>query len=251
MIRRTVIKLSGEALAGEVPVPAEFFNPFSDAVIHSIVSQIKTVLNDARVQVALVLGGGNFWRGRQAPEGMDRSRADQIGMLATVMNGIYLMEAFRKQGVRARVATPIPIGQFTEIYERDAALAYMESGGVLINAAGLGHPYFSTDTITALRAAELSADCILYAKSVDGVFDKDPKKFKDARKFKTLSYRKAIAETLNAADMAALHLSNDAKIPSFVFGLDEPLSLVSACNFPETAPLEGTFLDVNAEDIFY
>lgn len=244
MLSRVVIKLSGEALAGT------HRHGFDDGVIDSVVCQIKTVLN-AGTQVALVVGGGNFWRGLQARPDMDRVKADQIGMLATVMNAIYLAEAFKRQAVTARVTTPIPMGNMTLLYDKDTALSLMAAQTVIINAAGLGHPFFSTDTITALRAAELEADCVLYAKHVDGVYDKDPRKYAHARKYKTLSYHTAIADGLNAADMAAMHLSQEASIPSYVFALDEPDSIVHACAFPDTGSLRGTYINVTVKEDFY
>jgi uridylate kinase len=173
-------------------------------------------------------------------------------MLGTVMNALYLQDAFRRGGVTAMVTTPSPFGNFTEVYVRDTALAWMAQGYVVINAAGLGHPFFSTDTITALRAAELDADCILYAKNVDGVYEKDPACFPNARKFRFLSYRRALADTLNAADMAALHLSREADIPSYVFGLEKPESIINACVYPDTGELRGTFISNSVgDDIFY
>lgn len=244
MFLRTVIKLSGEALAGGSG------KHFDDHVVDSIVNQIKKTVADG-TQVALIVGGGNFWRGRLSSPDLDRVKSDQIGMLATVMNGIYVAEAFRRHQVDARVMTPVPFGNMTTLYDKDHALKLMADGTVIINAAGLGHPFFSTDTITALRAAELDADCVLYAKSVDGVYDKDPKRHPDARKYKNLTYRTAIASQLNAADLAALHLSQEAGIPSFVFGLDEPESICRACRFPETGSLEGTLMDVELEEEFY
>lgn len=242
MFNRAVIKLSGEALAGNAL-------HFDDAVVDSVVGQIKTAV-EAGTQVALVVGGGNFWRGRSRPD-MDHVKADQIGMLATVMNAVYLSEAFRRQGVTAQVMTPAPFANITALYDKDTALRLMAAGTVVINAAGLGHPFFSTDTITALRAAELEADCILYAKSVDGVYECDPRENPDARKYKTLSYRTAITRFLNAADMAAMHLSNEAGIPSFIFGLNQPESIVRACAFPETDALAGTLVAVDIEEDFY
>ena len=248
MFKRVVIKLSGEALAGDKT--GNCAGAYDDACIGIIATQIKKLVASG-VQAALVVGGGNLWRGRQAPFGADRVTADQIGMLATVMNALYLRDTFSRMGVKSKVAAPIPIGNITEIYERDAAVCYMENKTVLINAAGLGHPLFSTDTVTALRAAELSANCVLYAKSIDGVYDMDPNKNPGARKYKRLSYKTAIAKGLEAADISALNLSNETGVPSFMFKLNEPDSLIKACSFPDTGSLRGTYIDIDIKEEFY
>ncbi|MCL2378178.1 MAG: UMP kinase [Defluviitaleaceae bacterium] len=245
MIKRTVIKLSGEAIGD-----SQATSGYNDLVIDSIVGQIIQVLN-AGTQVSLVVGGGNLWRGHQARPDMDRVKADSMGMLATVMNAIYLAEAFKRQGAKAVVLTPMPIANMTRVYEKDMALELMANKTILINAAGTGHPYFSTDTITALRAAELEADCVLYAKNIDGVYDCDPRKNPSARKFKTLSYRRAISAGLNAADIAAMHLSNEAGIPSYIFGLNAPKSISLACAYPSTGLLNGTFMNVDIKEDYY
>ncbi|MCL2457082.1 MAG: uridine monophosphate kinase [Defluviitaleaceae bacterium] len=242
MLKRAVIKLSGEAIGSE--------NGYDDAVINSIVNQIVQV-TQAGTQVALVVGGGNYWRGRQACPEMDRVKADQMGMLATVMNALYLADFFRRCGKNAKVVTPIVIGNFTSLYDKESASEMLANGTVLINAAGLGHPMFSTDTITALRAAELEADCILFAKNTDGVYDDDPRKNKNARKFQTLSYNSAICKNLNVADMTALQLARDASISSYVFELNAQNSIIKACNYPDVSDLNGTFINNNAEEKFY
>jgi len=245
MMKRTVIKLSGEAIGDSQAVSG-----YNDLVIDSIVGQIARVVN-AGTQVSLVVGGGNLWRGHQARPDMDRVKADSMGMLATVMNAIYLAEAFKRQEAKAMVLTPMPIANMTRVYEKDMALELMASQIILINAAGTGHPYFSTDTITALRAAELEADCILYAKNVDGVYDSDPRKNPEARKFKALSYRTAVRAGLNAADIAAMHISSESGIPSYVFGLNTPDSISLACTYPNTGQLNGTFMDVDIKEDYY
>jgi uridylate kinase len=139
----------------------------------------------------------------------------------------------------------------TLLYEKERVLTLMEAKTIIINAAGVGHPFFSTDTVTALRAAELEADCVLYAKNVDGVYEADPAQHPKARKYKNLSYRTAITQSLNAADMAAMHLSIEAGIPSYVFSLDEPDSILNACAYPHTKTQEGTYISLNQEDDFY
>jgi len=243
MLSRTVIKLSGEAVSTE--------SGYDNAVIDSIVKQIIQVM-ESGTQVALVIGGGNYWRGRQAFPEMDRVKADQMGMLATVMNALYLSDCFRRHGQRSKIVTPITIGNITALYEKDAALEWMEKGRVLINAAGLGHPMFSTDTITALRAAELEADCVLYAKNTDGVYSDDPRENKNAKKYRTLSYRTAISKGLNVADMTALQIAQEAEIPSYVFELNAENSIIKACSYPDTGNLNGTYIDVNEiEEDFY
>jgi uridylate kinase len=244
MLKRTVIKLSGEALGSSSN------QSFDDSVIDNIVNQIKKVIKNS-TEVALVVGGGNLWRGRSARPDMDKVKADQMGMLATVMNAIYLTEAFKRQGVKSTVMTPIPIGTMTAVYEKDAALDLMAEGTVLINAAGLGHPHFSTDTVTALRAAELEADCILFAKNVDGVYDADPRKNPKAKKYRYLSYTAAISNNLHVVDIAALHLAKNACIPSFLFDLKHPESILLANTYPETESLQGTFLNVDLKEDFY
>ena len=245
MINRAVIKLSGEQIGQGAD--GSFYN---DAVIDGIVLQIKQAI-ESGTQMAIVVGGGNLWRGRAANSGMNRIKADQIGMLATVMNAIYLEEAFRNQSVRAKVMTPIPMGNFTTSYEKDKALNLMGIGTVVINAAGLGHPLFSTDTVSALRAAELEADIVLFAKAVDGVYSADPRKDKTAKKYKSLSYSHGIKNGLGIADMAALHMLSDADIPSYVFKLDVPESISLACKYPDTKNLEGTYLCVAGQEEFY
>ena len=245
MINRAVIKLSGEQIGQGVE--GSFYN---DVVIDGIAWQIKQAV-ESGTQLSIVVGGGNLWRGRVANPGMNRVKADQIGMLATVMNAIYLEEAFRKQNVKAKVMTPIPMGNFTTVYEKDKALNLMKAGTVIINAAGLGHPLFSTDTVTALRAAELEADIVLFGKAVDGVYTADPRKVKDAKKYKGLSYTHGIKNSLGIADMAALQMLNDAGIPSYVFKLDVPESISLACKYPDTKNLEGTILSADGQEEFY
>ncbi|MCL2202745.1 MAG: UMP kinase [Defluviitaleaceae bacterium] len=245
MIKRTVIKLSGEAI-GKADSPSGY----DDKIVKDILRQIQEVMQ-AGVEVALVVGGGNLWRGRSANPDMDRVKADHIGMLATVMNALYLSDMCRRQHMKAQVVTPIPIGRMTTHYEKERVLAMMAEQTVVINAAGVGHPFFSTDTVTALRAAELEADCVLYAKSIDGVYDRDPVLEPNARKFKDLSYRTAIARGLNAADMAAMHLSAEAEIPSYVFSLSKPNSIVLACAYPQSGDLDGTYISLSDKEDFY
>ncbi|WMI79867.1 UMP kinase [Anaerotignum sp. MB30-C6] len=222
MYKRIVLKLSGEALAGDKDGIT-----FDDTIIWGLVSQIKEVMNRG-TQVCLVVGGGNFWRGRSATSGMDRTKADQIGMLATVMNAIYLADAFRQNGVSATVQTPIPFGTMTELFSKDAALGRLENGEVLIFAAGLGHPFFSTDTITALRGAELDVDGLFFAKNIDGVYDDDPAVNPQAKKIDLIKSEEIVKNNLKVIDMAAANLCFERKIPVVIFGLNEDRSIIRA-----------------------
>ena len=242
MLKRVVIKLSGEAIGNE--------NGYNDLMIDSIVRQVILLVR-ARMQIAIVIGGGNYWRGRDSAPELDRVKSDQIGMLATVMNALYLQDAFRRQGQKAQVLTPITMGNMTQLYNKDDSIDMMLDGTVLINAAGTGHPFFSTDTITALRAAELEADCILFAKNTDGVYDSDPVKNPSAKKYRTLNYRTAITQNLNVMDMAALHLALEAEIPSYVFLLATPKSITLAGSYPETGNLNGTYIGFNAIELWH
>jgi uridylate kinase len=221
MYKRVIIKLSGEALAGS----RDF--GFDDAVIGKIITQIIDVMRKG-VQVALVVGGGNFWRGRDAGPDMDRVKADQIGMMATVMNAIYLTERFKNRGVHSVVMTPTIIGVITEQFSKDKALEYMEKGSVIIFACGTGHPFFSTDTIAAIRGAELNADALLFAKNIDGVYDSDPSKNMKARKLDKITYKEIMVNDLKVIDLAVCGICVELGMTSVVFGLDEPGGLVSA-----------------------
>lgn len=222
MYKRIVLKLSGEALAGEQEGIS-----FDDAVISGLVQQIRQVM-EMGTQVCLVVGGGNFWRGRSADSNMDRTKADQIGMLATVMNAIYLADAFRQQGVHAVVQTPITIGTVTELFSKESAVAHLEQGKVLIFAAGLGHPFFSTDTITALRGAELDVDGLFFAKNIDGVYDDDPAVNPNAKKFDNITSEDIVKKNLKVIDTSAAALCFEQKIPVVIFGLNEKDSIMRA-----------------------
>lgn len=220
MFKRVIIKLSGEAI-GENSVG------FCDTTINKIVDDIIEVLNMG-VEVSIVIGGGNFWRGRNATSNMDRATADSVGMMATIMNGIYVSDVFRQKGIKAKVMTPFKCGTFTSEYNRDEALEIMENNGVCIFSGGLGHPFFSTDTITALRACELGCDGILYAKNIDGIYDKDPNKFDDAIKYTEMTYDDIIKNNLQAIDISAMNLCNEQKIDSVVFALEEEKSILKS-----------------------
>ncbi len=219
MYKRIVLKLSGEALAGDKDGAA-----FDDTVIWGLVRQIKTVIEKG-TQVCLVVGGGNFWRGRSASSNMDRTKADQIGMMATVMNAVYLTDAFRQNGIHAVVQTPIPFGTVTELFSKDSALAHLEKGEVVIFAAGLGHPFFS---ITALRGAELEADGLFFAKNIDGVYDDDPAVNPRAKKIDVIRSEDIVKNNLKVIDLAASALCFEQKIPVIIFGLNEENSIIRA-----------------------
>ena len=209
--KRVLLKLSGEALSGE-----KGFG-INNEVVNDIANGIKK-LREKDVEVAVVVGGGNFWRGRTS-EGMDRSTADYIGMLATVMNSMALQDALENIGVQTRVQTAIEMRQIAEPYIKRKAVRHLEKDRVVIFGAGTGNPYFSTDTAAALRAAEMDAEVILLAKNVDAVYDKDPKVHADAKKFDELTYLEVIQKELKVMDTTATSLCMDNNIPIKVFEL--------------------------------
>lgn len=214
--KRVVLKLSGEALAGTMGYGID------PEVVSSIAVQIKEVVQ-LGVEVAAVIGGGNIWRGvAGSTKGMDRATADYMGMLATVINSLALQDALAKHNVDTRVQTAIEMREVAEPYIRRRAIRHLEKGRVVIFAAGTGNPYFSTDTTAALRAAEIEAEVILMAKRVDGVYDSDPLKNKNAIKFGRLSYIDVLNKGLGVMDSTATSLCMDNRIPLFVFGLNEP-----------------------------
>lgn len=222
MYKRIVLKISGEALAGDKDGVT-----FDDTIIWGLIDQIKEVMEKG-TEVCLVVGGGNFWRGRSAASCMDRTKADQIGMLATVMNAVYLGDAFRQKGICAKVQTPIPFGTITELFSKESALAHLKNGEVVIFAAGLGHPFFSTDTITALRGAELDADALFFAKNIDGVYDDDPATNPNAKKIDQIKSEDIVKNNLKVIDVAATSLCFERKIPVIIFGLNEEKSIIRA-----------------------
>ena len=222
MYKRIILKLSGEALAGDKEGVM-----YDNDTIFAVVEQIKSIL-DMGTQVALVIGGGNIWRGRSSNAEMDRTKADQIGMLATVMNAVYVADAFRQKGVKATVQTPIIIGTVTEQFSKEKAASRLEAGEVVIFEAGIGHPYLSTDTVTALRGAELEADILLFAKNVDGVYDSDPKTNPNAKKIDEIKCQDIIRQGLRVVDTSAASLCYEQKIQVLIFGLNEENSLMRA-----------------------
>ncbi|MCI6190156.1 MAG: UMP kinase [Clostridium sp.] len=220
--KRVLLKLSGEALAGESGFGLDF------NVAKRIALEIKELV-DMGIQVGAVVGGGNIWRGRSG-EGMDRTTADYMGMLATCINGLALQDSLEQIGVDTRVQTAIEMKAVAEPYIRRRAVRHLEKGRVVIFSAGTGNPYFSTDTTAALRAAEIEAEVILLAKKVDGVYDKDPHKYDDAKKYDKLTYLEILDQGLQVMDSTATTLCMDNNIPILVFGLDEPGNIRKAVN---------------------
>ena len=221
-MKRILLKLSGEALAGPKKTG------FDEATVMEVARQVK-VLVDEGIQVGIVIGGGNFWRGRTS-ENIDRTKADQIGMLATVMNCIYVSEIFRTAGMRTSVLTPFECGSFTKLFSKDRVNKYFDRGMVVFMAGGTGHPYFSTDTATVLRAVEIEADMIFLAKAVDGVYDSDPKSDPDARQYDEVGIQEVIDKKLAVVDMTASILCMENKMPMLVFGLNEKDSIVNTAH---------------------
>ncbi len=217
---RVLLKLSGEALAGDKK------SGFCEATCMGVAQQVKKLVEDG-IQVSIVIGGGNFWRGRTS-ETIDRTKADQIGMLATVMNCIYVSEIFRHAGIPTEVFTPFSCGSMSKLFSKDDVLTCMKQGGVAFLAGGTGHPYFSTDTATVLRAVELDCDIILNAKAVDGVYDSDPKINPQAKKFDEIPLTDVLDKKLGVVDLTASVLCVENKMPMLLFGLSEENSIVKA-----------------------
>lgn len=218
-MKRILLKLSGEALAGEKKTG------FDEETVRDVAMQVKQLVDDG-IQVGIVIGGGNFWRGRSS-ENIDRTKADQIGMLATIMNCIYVSEIFRSVGTKTSILTPFACGSFTKLFSKDRANKYFSRNMVVFFAGGTGHPYFSTDTGVVLRAVEVDADVILLAKAVDGVYDDDPRENPDARKYDEISINEVIEKNLQVVDMTASILARDNRMPMWVFGLNQENSIVN------------------------
>ena len=219
-MKRVLLKLSGEALAGPKKTG------YDEDTVKEVARQVKLSV-DAGVEVGIVTGGGNFWRGRTSSD-MDRTRADQIGMLATVMNCIYVSEIFRNAGMETEIFTPFACGSMTSLFSKDRANACFREGKVVFFAGGTGHPYFSTDTGIALRAIEMEADCILLAKAIDGVYDSDPKLNPEAKKFDRISIREVIDRQLEVVDLTASIMCMEHKMPMAVFSLNEKDGIANA-----------------------
>lgn len=220
MKRRVLLKLSGEALAGEK------HTGFDEPTVTKVAKQVKTLV-DQGIEVGIVIGGGNFWRGRTS-ETINRNKADQIGMLATVMNCIYVSDICRYLGLETEIFTPFVCGAFTKLYSKDAVEEAFKAGKILFFAGGTGHPYFSTDTATVLRAVEIEAEAILLAKAVDGIYDSDPKVNPEAVKYDEISIEEVVDKKLAAMDLTASIMCLEQKMPMLVFGLEEENSIVNA-----------------------
>ena len=223
-MKRVLLKLSGEALAGDKKTG------FDEATCIGVAKQVKQLVDDGMqvegLEIGIVIGGGNFWRGRTS-ETIDRTKADQIGMLATVMNCIYVSDIFRHVGMKTEVFTPFVCGAFTTLFSKDSALKALDEGKVIFFAGGTGHPYFSTDTGAVLRAIEIEADTMLLAKAIDGIYDSDPKVNPEAKKYDELSIQDIIDQKLAAIDLTASILCLENKMPMLVFGLNEENSIVN------------------------
>ena len=231
-MNRVLLKLSGEALAGEKK------QGFDEKTVYDVAGQVKKIL-DKGIQLCVVIGGGNFWRGRTS-ENIDRVKADPIGMLATVMNCIYTADAFRVFGIKSHIMTPFACGTMTELFNRDKAVEYMEQGEVVFFAGGIGHPYFSTDMATVLMAVEVKADVVLSAKAIDGVYDSDPKTNPNAKKYDSMQMKDIVDNKLGVIDLASAVLAMENKMPMMLFGLNGEDSIVKAV----TGGFTGTYVNV-------
>ena len=231
-MKRIMLKLSGEALAGDKKTG------FDEPTVRGVALQVKELV-DKGVEVGIVIGGGNFWRGRTS-ENIDRTKADQIGMLATIMNCIYVSEIFRSVGMSTSILTPFECSSFTKLFSKDRANKYFAKGMVVFFAGGTGHPYFSTDTGVVLRAIEVEAEVIYLAKAVDGVYDSDPRTNPAAKKYDKVSIDEVIDKNLQVVDMTASILARDNKMPMIVFLLNEENSIVNAVD----GKLNGTIVTV-------
>ncbi|MBQ3400382.1 MAG: UMP kinase [Lachnospiraceae bacterium] len=217
---RVLLKLSGEACSGDTGCG------FDEDTVRAAAVQGKAAVENG-YQIAVVIGGGNFWRGRSS-DAIERTKADQIGMLATVMNCVYVSEIFRSEGMRTSLYTPFACGNVSELYSKDRAVADLEDGKVVFFGGGTGHPYFSTDTTVALRAIEMEAEKILLAKSIDGVYDADPAKVPDAKKYRTVSIEEVIEKKLQVVDLTASVMCMENRMPMVVFAMNTPGSIVAA-----------------------
>ncbi len=231
-MKRIMLKLSGEALAGDKKTG------FDEETVRGVAKQVRQLV-DSEIEVGIVIGGGNFWRGRTS-ENIDRTKADQIGMLATIMNCIYVSEIFRSVGMDTEILTPFTCGSFTKLFSKDRANKYFKQGKVVFFAGGTGHPYFSTDTGVLLRAIEVDAEVVLLAKAIDGVYDSDPKVNPNAKKYDELTIQEVVDKNLQVVDMTASILARDNKMPMWVFSLNEENSIVNTV----TGKFNGTKVTV-------
>ena len=231
-MKRVFLKLSGEALAGEK------HTGFDEPTVTEVARQVKQI-TDQGIQVGIVIGGGNFWRGRTS-ETIDRTKADQIGMLATVMNCIYVSDICRYLGLKTEIFTPFVCGAFTKLYSKDAVEEAFAEGKILFFAGGTGHPYFSTDMATVLMAVEVKADVVLSAKAIDGVYDSDPKTNPNAKKYDSMQMKDIVDNKLGVIDLASAVLAMENKMPMMLFGLNGEDSIVKAV----TGGFTGTYVNV-------
>ena len=220
-IKRVLLKLSGEALSNN-----GMGSGYNEDKVRDVARQVKLSV-DKGIEIGIVIGGGNYWRGRTS-ERIDRTKADQIGMLATIMNCIYVSEIFRSEGMDTEIYSPFICGTMTKLFSKDATIGSFKAGKVVFFAGGTGHPYFSTDTGIVLRAVELEADIILLAKSIDGVYDSDPKINKDAKRYDEINIEEVINKKLGVVDLTASVMCMEAKMPLFVFDLNEDDSIKNA-----------------------
>ena len=222
MGRRVMLKLSGEALAGDKKTG------YDEATALKVAAEVKKAYDEG-VQIAIVIGGGNIWRGR-SNDAFDRVKADQMGMLATVMNCIYVSEIFRTVGMKTRIFSAFEVAGIVPLFDKDTVIEAMETGHVVFFAGGTGHPYFSTDTGIAVRAIEIQADSILLAKNIDGVYDADPAKDPSAKKFDRISLKEVVARNLQVIDMTASILCMENHMPLAVFSLNKEGAITAALN---------------------
>lgn len=221
-MKRIMLKLSGEALAGDK------HTGFDEPTCRMVARQVKEIV-DSGTQVGIVIGGGNFWRGRTG-KNIERTKADQIGMLATVMNCLFVSEIFRLEGMKTAILTPFECGGFTELFTIDGAEEFFEEDRVVFFAGGTGHPYFSTDTGVLLRAIEVHADAVLLAKAIDGVYDSDPRVNPDAKRYDSVSIKEVIDKKLQVVDLTASIMAMENRMPMLVFSLNEENSIVNTVN---------------------
>ena len=231
-LKRVILKLSGEALSGEAK------SGYDDALIEDIARQVKKIVEKG-IDVGVVIGGGNYWRGR-SNDNIDRTKADQIGMLATIMNCIYVSEIFRSCGIKTNILTPFECGSMTKLFSKDRANKYFEKGMVVFFAGGTGHPYFSTDTGAVLRAIEIEADAMLLAKAIDGIYDSDPKVNPNAKKYDEISIQEVIDKQLGVVDLTASIMCMEHKMPMAVFSLNEKDGIANAMQ----GKINGTIVTV-------
>ncbi len=218
MYRRILLKLSGEALSGDKG------HGFDEATVRQVARQVKEV-HDAGIEVGVVIGAGNFWRGRTS-ENMDRVKSDQIGMLATAMNCLFAAEIFRLEGMETAIYAPYPIGLYTRTFNKDEAVRDLRAGKIVFYAGGTGHPYFSTDMAIALRALETECDAMLFAKNIDGVYDSDPRVNPNAKKYDEMNYQEILEKGLQVMDLPAAALCKENHLPAVLFALKEEKSII-------------------------